>query len=100
MKKWKLERNTKPRRNTLTSVAAARMTPQQVMRLLNANLVLYPSTIKNVEHRMRNIAVHNNNMRRFAILYSSRQLSKNAKKRNIMRSVLRRWVSKIKKTNE
>ena len=69
MKKWKLEKTTQPRRNTLASVAASRMTPQQIKNLLSANLLLYKNTAKNIEHRMRNLAVQNNNMRKFMERY-------------------------------
>ena len=94
---WKKERKTYPRRNTLASRSAAQMTPQQIRNILSANLVLYPNTARNVEHRMRNLAVQNNNMRAFMASYLSRQLARNSKRRNVARSVFRRWASKTKK---
>jgi hypothetical protein len=97
MKGWQLERKTQPRRNTLASASAARMTRQQIINFLNRNLMVYPNTIKNVEHRMRNLAVQNNKMREYALKYSKRHLAKSAKSRSVARSIGRKWLSKTKK---
>jgi hypothetical protein len=64
---WKKEKNTKPRRNTLGSIAASKMTTQQIINLLNRNLMMNKNILKNVEHRMRNLSIQNNNMRRYMI---------------------------------
>ena len=73
MGRWNVEKKTQPRRNTLASKSAARMTRQQIINLLNANLVLYPNTLNNIEHRMRNLAIQNNIMRRYMNDYIKRK---------------------------
>jgi hypothetical protein len=70
---WKQEKNTKPRRNALASVAASKMTAQQIKNLLNRNLLLNKNVLKNIEHRMRNLAIQNNNMRRYMGTYISKK---------------------------
>ena len=71
---WKKEKNTKPRRPTvLKSIAASKMTTQQIRKLINANLVMNRNTLKNIENRMRNLAIQNNNMRRYMELHLSKK---------------------------
>jgi hypothetical protein len=71
---WKQEKNTKPRRpNVLKSIAASKMTRNQIINLLNRNLMMNKNILKNVEHRMRNLAIQNNKMRKYMELHLSKK---------------------------
>lgn len=88
-------RITKPRRNTLFSIAAARLSASEIKNLLNYDYVLTENQKRDLEHRAGNLRSLDAYMTR---VYYPRQerVRKEQKKRRLVNKYGKRWLKKVR----
>lgn len=88
-------RVTKPRRSTLFSAAAARLTANQIRKILNYGYVITENKKRNLEHRAGNLRSLNTYMKH--VYYPRQERMRNEKKkRRLVRKYGERWLKKVR----